>query len=251
MKLELRPEPSVTSFASKHPSPSTAGLQYELNPSLMHVLFYSAIQEAQSLCYCHLFCPADRCLLVNLPSQPPWKDAEPLQGSALLGRLQSFLPAMQKANQELEQAAAEEQETCNIENVAEGTPHIEMNLACGVLDLKDSSAAAAAQRAVNLPKSAEAMEQLPVLKEGTQSNSNPISEGGVLDMSRVAATVDGSMMSERASRHIGKAEQESAEPDSMHKKASVFGSPRGTDTDAAAISDPQHTSYMLSTSEGT
>jgi len=216
----------------------------------MHVQVCSAIQEAQSLCHCHLCCSADRCLLVNLPSQPPWKDAEPLRGSALLGRLQSFLPAMQKANHELELAAAEEPETCNIENVAEGTPHIEMNLACGVLDLKDSSAAAAAQRAVNLAKGAEAIEQLPVLKDGTQSNSNPLSEGGVLDMSRVAATVDGSMMSERASRHIGKAEQESTEPDSMHKKAGVFD-PEGADTDAAAISYLQHTSNMLSTSKGT
>ena len=44
-------------------------------------------------------------------------------------------------------------------------PHIEMNLACGVLDLKDSSAAAAAQQATNAGNCAAALDQAPVLRD--------------------------------------------------------------------------------------
>ena len=145
---------------------------------------------------------------MNLPSQPPWNNAEPLQQSVLLGRLQTFLPAMQKANQELEQIAAAEPGACNIEDVAEDEAHIEMNLACGVLDLEDQVTAAAAQRAVNVPDTAEAIQQLPVLKDNDDSTTEAVLDSSVLNLSGAAAEADGDLMRERSSRRIGTAKQE-------------------------------------------
>ena len=160
---------------------------------------FKLVKANKSLITPSLPAHADRSLLVNTPSQPPWKDAEPLQDSALLGRLQSFLPAMQRANEELEKAAAEEPDSCNIESVTESGPHIEMNLACGVLDLKDNNAAAAAQRAVNVANSAEAIEHLPVLKEDEDDLST---KPAIWDMSRTATGADGNLITERASRRM-------------------------------------------------
>ena len=125
----------------------------------------------------------------------------------MLGRLQSFLPAMQKANQELEQEIAQDPEACKLENVDDAAPHIEMNLACGVLDLKDSSAAAAAQQATNVGSCAAALDQAPVLRDSAASSSDPLLGAGVLDMSRGAADAEGEVMSERATRRIRKPEQ--------------------------------------------
>ena len=114
---------------------------------------------------------------------------------------------MQKANQELEQRVAQEPEACNLENVDEAAPHIEMNLACGVLDLKDSSAAAAAQQATNAGNCAAALDEAPVLRDGTASSSDSLLGAGVFDMSRGAADAEGEVMSERATRRIRKPEQ--------------------------------------------
>ncbi len=177
---------------------------------------------------------ADRHLLVNTPTEPPWKDAEPLQGSALLGRLQSFLPAMQKANEELEQAAAKEPDSCNIESVTQGAPHIEMNLACGVLDLKDNNAAAAAQRAVNVASSSEAMEHLPILKE---DEGDAVTEPGFLDISRAAAAADGDLMTERASRRLGAADKTHADSSCMGGTSGALCNPEKTGDQSIATSD--------------
>ena len=188
---------------------------------------------------------ADRSLLVNAPTQPPWRDAEPLKDSALLGRLQSFLPAMQKANEELELAAAKEPESCNIESVAQDAPHIEMNLACGVLDLKDDSAAAAAQRAVNLTNSSEALDNLPTLKE---DEDVVITEPDFLDMSRAAAGAAGSLMTERASRRIGKADQKHADNSSMGGKTEAPCYLEENEDHSNATLDPQPVPSKPSTS---
>ncbi len=177
---------------------------------------------------------ADRNLLVNAPTQPPWKDAEPLQDSALLGRLQSFLPAMQKANKELEQAAAKEPDSCNIESVTLGAPHIEMNLACGVLDLKDNKAAAAAQRAVNVANSSEAIKHLPILKE---DEDEAITEPDFLDMSRAAAAADGDLMTERASRRIGMVDENRVDSSCRDRKSEALCNSEKTGDHSIAISD--------------
>ena len=93
-------------------------------------------------------------------------------------------------------------------SVTQGAPHIEMNLACGVLDLKDNNAAAAAQRAVNVASSSEAMEHLPILKE---DEGDAVTEPGFLDISRAAAAADGDLMTERASRRLGAADKTHAD----------------------------------------
>ena len=55
---------------------------------------------------------------------------------------------MQRANAELARAAATRPEDLDIEHIQEGAPHVEMDLACGVLDLKDEAAAARAEAAM-------------------------------------------------------------------------------------------------------
>ena len=114
---------------------------------------------------------------------------------------------MQKANKELEQAAAESPDHCNIESFTEGAPHIEMNLACGLLELKDSSAAAAARRAVNVANTSEDISKLPVLREES-SIEDQLIKPRTLVAPESAADREGSMMVERASRRIGMAKHD-------------------------------------------
>lgn len=91
------------------------------------------------------------------PAQRPGIGAAPQ--SDLLGRLQQFLPAMQSANAQLATAPGakaapgaldiryrevDSDEEESDDSAAE--PHIVMDLACGVFDLKDEAAMAAAAR---------------------------------------------------------------------------------------------------------
>jgi hypothetical protein len=66
----------------------------------------------------------------------------------VLERVRAFLPYLQQANAQLADTLTEQPDSINIEHVDEGAPHIEMDLACGVVDLKDRSAQAAAERAL-------------------------------------------------------------------------------------------------------
>lgn len=66
----------------------------------------------------------------------------------MLERVKAFLPAMQQANEQLAHTAVNEPEALDIENVEEGRPHIEMDLACGVLDLKDEQAVSLAEKSL-------------------------------------------------------------------------------------------------------
>ena len=146
---------------------------------------------------------------------------------------------MQKANEELEQTAAREPDSCDIESVTEGAPHIEMNLACGVLDLKDSSAAAAAHRAVNVANSADAFKQLPVLKEDDMHIVDTATEPGILDMSRAAAGPDGELLTERASRRTGSTDKKGDMDSScMVRQSEDLCSLRKTEDHSVAASDP-------------
>jgi hypothetical protein len=73
-----------------------------------------------------------------------------VERSALLGKLQTFLPVLEKANEKLSaEMAVRPASEFDIENVEEGQgPHIEMDLACGIIDLKDKAAEEAAEGAV-------------------------------------------------------------------------------------------------------
>ena len=73
--------------------------------------------------------------------------------SAVLGRLQDFLPKMQAANEQLErrlQSGAARAADVDIEAVdaRAGGPVIKMDLACGLFDVKDARALEAAERAL-------------------------------------------------------------------------------------------------------
>jgi Domain of unknown function (DUF4598) len=98
--------------------------------------------------------PSARALLVDSARAARMLDAVLLTFHSLLavlGRLSSFVPQLAAANAELASAlssrpASDFDVEC-IEADGEG-PHIEMDLACGVLDLQDEAAQHAAQLAM-------------------------------------------------------------------------------------------------------
>jgi len=77
-------------------------------------------------------------------------DIGPLPASSVLARARTFLPALQAANAALEaRLQSEPAQSVDIEHLeGEGAPHIAMDLACGVMDLRDPAAEFAAERAV-------------------------------------------------------------------------------------------------------
>mmetsp|Transcript_26942 Transcript_26942/g.45164 ORF Transcript_26942/g.45164 Transcript_26942/m.45164 type:complete len:135 (-) Transcript_26942:622-1026(-) len=77
------------------------------------------------------------CLLLRPePAKPTTPAITKLPPSKMLGQLKAFLPQLEKANTDLHQRA--KRECIDIESVPEGAEHIEMNLACGVLDVKEA-----------------------------------------------------------------------------------------------------------------
>ena len=160
---------------------------------------------------------------------------------------------MQKANEELEQEVARDPEACKLENVNDAAPHIEMNLACGVLDLKDSSAAAAAQQAINAGSCAAALDQAPVLRDGIASSSDSLLGGGIFDMSRGAADAEDEVMSERATRRIRKPEQAQNDGQSRAESGALITPVEGADQpakDGSADDVAQQVSGSASASAG-
>lgn len=111
--------------------------------------------------------------LINIAVRNCWYDAErrlqfcedksaprPSPGallppSSVLERVKAFLPSMQQANEQLQHTVANEPKDVDIESVEEGRPHIEMDLACGVLDLKDERAVSAAEKSLQNGQPAE------------------------------------------------------------------------------------------------
>ncbi|PNW85025.1 hypothetical protein CHLRE_03g168500v5 [Chlamydomonas reinhardtii] len=87
--------------------------------------------------------------LANLTRERP--SIGPAPRSAMLEQLAAFLPQMAKENQKLQQELqsrpAAEFDIEAVDEEAEG-PYIEMDLACGVLELRDAAALAAAERAM-------------------------------------------------------------------------------------------------------
>lgn len=70
------------------------------------------------------------------------------QESAALARAKVFLPALAAANDDLQQQVQRDAASVNIENVGRNPQHIEMDISCGLLDLKDPAAEAAAAQAL-------------------------------------------------------------------------------------------------------
>ena len=97
---------------------------------------------------CHLDHPPLPERLLSPPKVAP-PQTQPPPPSELLARVAQFLPRMAAANEQLVAAAAAAPPgTFDVEAVAEGEAHVEMDLACGVLDLKDDGAVVAAERAL-------------------------------------------------------------------------------------------------------
>ena len=87
----------------------------------------------------------ERSLQFGTDQQPSKPQIQPVQPSSVLDKVRSFLPALQAANAQL---AAQCPQDVDIEQVPEGAPHVEMDLACGILDLKDPAALARAEAAM-------------------------------------------------------------------------------------------------------
>ncbi|KAF5829993.1 hypothetical protein DUNSADRAFT_15187 [Dunaliella salina] len=98
--------------------------------------------------------PLERRLNLQAPlNQPSGKPnmTGPLPHSSVLDRLKQFIPQIQLANQELEQQLqGSNPQEFDIEGVEEGQEggYIEMDLTCGLLDLKDADAVRAAEQAL-------------------------------------------------------------------------------------------------------
>eukprot|EP00887_Chlorella_sp_A99_P000496 scaffold17.g496.t1 len=98
---------------------------------------------------------AEQRLLVAGDGRPERKPdmQAPAPPAVLLGRLQAFLPQLQAANAQLEQAPAEalvmeHARRARIADDERAGPYVELDLACGLFDLKDETALAAAERSL-------------------------------------------------------------------------------------------------------
>lgn len=89
-------------------------------------------------------------LLVAVDGRPERKPdmQAPAPPAVLLGRLQAFLPQLQAANAQLEQAPAEALVMEHASDDERAGPYVELDLACGLFDLKDETALAAAERSL-------------------------------------------------------------------------------------------------------
>lgn len=119
-----------------------------------------------------------------------------VERSALLGKLKQFIPELEKANQKLEaEMSVRPASEFDVENVEEGQAHIEMDLACGIIDLKDRAAEEAAEGAVasggrvdedscddDDEETSEDGEEEPMVTDEGQANkggpTNKLEEGG-------------------------------------------------------------------------
>ncbi|GLI68860.1 hypothetical protein VaNZ11_013405 [Volvox africanus] len=88
--------------------------------------------------------------LASLTRQRP--NIGPAPRSSVLGKLATFLPQLASENERLQQQMQDRPaEEFDIEHVDgdEDGPYIEMDLACGILELRDEAALRAAERAMN------------------------------------------------------------------------------------------------------
>lgn len=91
--------------------------------------------------------PTER--LLASPSVKPAGPTFPPPPSAIAARVAAFLPTLAAANDALAaDVAAGRGDAHNVECVDEGQPHVEMDVAAGVLELGDDAAVRAAEAAV-------------------------------------------------------------------------------------------------------
>ena len=115
------------------------------------------------------FVPVCRALCQAGADPPRPTTASPL---SVLGRLSAFVPQLAAANAELASALSTRPASdFDVESVEEGGRHIEMDLACGVLDLRDEAAQQAAQLAMESQALAE-----HILPTGDTSSDDDESE---------------------------------------------------------------------------
>eukprot|EP00951_Prasinocladus_malaysianus_P022525 scaffold189020_cov37-Prasinocladus_malaysianus.AAC.2 len=99
----------------------------------------------------------------------------PDMNSSVLDRVKQFLPEIDAANQRLRlDMEAAPQDTFDIETVSDEQPHIEMNLACGVIDLKGDDAIKAATAAMdgNVPTTSRDKPQTDDCDTSTSAESD-------------------------------------------------------------------------------
>lgn len=123
------------------------------------------------------------------------------QGS-VLDRVKAFLPEMAAANDQLQQAMADKPAgQFDIEEVDdEAEKYIEMDLSCGVVDLKDDSAVLAAERAIAAGGGAGPMHAEDDASSDSDSDS---ADGGDLLPSRQAEQSQDAIQSHSAGRGQG------------------------------------------------
>jgi len=153
--------------------------------SLARSFFSSSLTSTSSFSLLSLTHPTqtERLLAVALTPEKKKKTSStallktaPPPPSPLAARLAAFLPELAAANAAF--AAAPSGSDFDIESVREGEAHVEMEVACGVIDLKDEGAVRAAEAAVARGGGA-----------GGGGIEGGEGEGGVVDAAALAAAV--------------------------------------------------------------
>ncbi|KAL6765740.1 hypothetical protein V8C86DRAFT_2448689 [Haematococcus lacustris] len=116
---------------------------------------------------------AERKLDVTSPRFPSDKpQIGPILRSSVLDQVRKFIPSLQAANKALErELEVRPASDLDIEHVDEGGAHIEMDLACGVFDLKDEQAVAAAEQAMARAKT-EVVQSISSCSSSSSSNDS-------------------------------------------------------------------------------
>lgn len=87
--------------------------------------------------------------------QPQRKDKPNIgpvkENGALLARLQAFLPALKESNEALPDSVEGCEDAMELPEQYDGK-HVELDLACGVFDLKSEDAILAAEKSVHVPQ---------------------------------------------------------------------------------------------------
>ena len=119
--------------------------------------------------------------------------------SELFARLEAFMPSMQAANVALEARVAADPASVDIEAVADGGPHIEMNLACGLFEQQPANSASTSGPIRTRPESSDegsdedALSALQLPSQQTAAAAAAAKDGKKL-ISEVVSSTTGSMV---------------------------------------------------------
>ncbi|GAX82225.1 hypothetical protein CEUSTIGMA_g9653.t1 [Chlamydomonas eustigma] len=180
--------------------------------------------------------------LLDVPSEPSFRNRlsvldgdcslaprphiGPVPKSSLLTRLNQFLPELQAANQQLnEELKIKPPSHFDVENVPEDQEggYIEMDLACGLIDLKSEEAVIAAETAMkghgrDLPRGTD----MSVSEDSSGEDSDDAEEGhvGPSNTTEVISNEDSMKMGRAESNH----HQQSELPTQTVKKSALNSS---------------------------